>query len=143
MQTEGELPIIFSPESASVPWEFSSKPQLRAKYGDLNTPIIIKLCAKYNAIKTEPRRIKLNTEQEAFKVVDRLNATIKHKPLPFVTEFFCKSRFVNIFIAEPGRTQIHKELHPEAEEAEPTEGFVMKPIGHLQSCFREKFGTPR
>ena len=28
-------------------------------------------------------------------------------------------------------------------EEEPDQSYSIKPIGYLQSCFREKFGTPR
>ena len=71
-------------------------------------------------------------------------------PLPFVTEFSQQNGFINLRIAEPGLSQITAELNPTQVENQQdlktdySEGkFLMQPIGYLESCFREKFGTPR
>jgi hypothetical protein len=37
----------------------------------------------------------------------------------------------------------NKDAQPTGDETPADHAFSIKPIGYLDSCFREKFGTPR
>ena len=37
----------------------------------------------------------------------------------------------------------NKDSNPRSDYAASETAFAIKPIGYLESCFREKFGTPR
>ena len=45
LQSKKEIPQILN---STLPWEFTSMPYKRDMYGDLSTPIIKKMCSKFN-----------------------------------------------------------------------------------------------
>lgn len=79
--------------------------------------------------------------QSAEIIAEKVSNRLVSHFLPGVTRQFAKNGFLNFEFTKSCLTEIYTELQP--TKAETQEGYFMKPIGFLECCFREKFGTPR
>eukprot|EP00347_Sterkiella_histriomuscorum_P005014 403358232 len=153
-------------------WEFDAKDHNCERYGNFSTHTIIKLVSKYNK-STISMNNPGNAEEIAQIMADELNKKIhdeegsgsgqsdQHNQTLIhqeIAKFEAKSGFLNIFlensqfmdriqIMNKKKTVTYKEgnmFSPGHQNENPLESaFVIRPIGYLESCFREKFGTPR
>jgi hypothetical protein len=120
----------------------------------------MKLVSKFNK-KSEAQ--KLNAGHVCDDVVKALNLRLQTaseedscSPLIFteVRKFESMNGFINVFLqSEQFMDRVHvqkfkkqisnKDSLLNQKEASEESQFSIKPIGYLESCFREKFGTPR
>ncbi|CDW81477.1 UNKNOWN [Stylonychia lemnae] len=143
-------------------WEFDAKDHNCEKYGNFSTSTIIKLVSKYNKStisSNNPGNAEKIAETLAVELNKRLEdeseiQTVLHQE---ISKFSSSSGFLNVFlvnqqfmdrvhIMSKKKNVTYKEgiFSPQNMNEQPLESaFVIRPIGYLESCFREKFGTPR
>ena len=65
-----------------IGWDFDSKEHSREKYGNFNTPIVMKLCSRYN------KAVQKRNEQSTEEVDEQKEATLNPQEL---AELVCKA----------------------------------------------------
>ena len=83
---------------------------MEAKFGNFNTPIIMKLCSKYNK-KITSERIRANPNAIADQIAERLNLNLgnensnlrQKQPLVYseIKSFTNLNAFINVFLNNP------------------------------------------
>ena len=70
----------------------------------------------------------------------------KNLDLNFISKFIFENHYLNIYLNEKNKNEIFNEINNNNNKKEQNQNenfFKFKPIGKLQSCFPEKFSTPR
>lgn len=108
------------PECSWLPWEFM-KPKV-SDWGDLCT---------FTVLRTSHKAKKLGIENDPQHWCQQILSSLP--PNNSIEKIYAENGIINIKLVK----------NPENLQEKPTNSLQFEPIGHILSCFSEKFGTPR